>query len=348
MGKNTTKKIDKSIKGKIIDIVSWVIVLLLFGTSLFLLLSRKADGTMQVFKSRYDVVLRTSMASRNPEHAEFLKGTRQIQKMDVVRSKVVDKNTELNIYDVVLFKDPKVGTNMHRIVDKQVDTQDEVYLQETTINTDGSILLSTHNAAIYTNYFVFSSATFEIYSESDTFSDGYYFSLNNVATTCSITSKVVNTGYCYTVTIENPYKYPTKLTVVHKAVFEYDSEIFKRISFKASKGNINLTGKNFKEVEPDLYTCVSNITYLYEIRGDAAKTEDGWFEISDIYSKVDKVIPKAGYVVRYLTSIPGIVMLVGIGLIIVATDFLLDYVDKKKKKENVEKEITLKDENKEN
>lgn len=337
MEKITTKKIEKSKKGKIIDIVSWVIVLLLFGTSLFLLLTRKSDGTMQMFGSRYDVVLRTSMASRNPEHAEFLKGTTQIQKMDVVRSKLANSKTVLNVYDVVVFKDPKIGTNMHRIVDKKVDTQDEVYLQESIISEDGSILLSTHNAAIYTNSFWFTSASFEIYSDSDTFSDGYYFAINNFVSTYDVTSKKVGTKYCYTVTVNNPYKYPSSLTVVHSKVFTYDSEQFRKISFKAKNGNIKLTGKSFIEIEPGLYQKISNIRYTYKIRGDAAKTEDGWFYIEDIISKVDKVLPRAGYAVRYLSSIPGIIMLVGIGLIIVATDFFLDRLDKKKQTKKIEK-----------
>lgn len=339
MEQNTTKKIGKSTKGKIIDIVSWVLVLLLFGTSLFLLLTRKADGTVQVFGNRFDVVLTTSMASKNPEHEVFLNGTAQIQKMDVVRSKLVNINTELNVYDVVVYKDRKIGTNMHRIVDKKVDTQDEVYLQESTISEDGSILLSTHNAAIYTNTFVFTSATFEIYSESDEFSDGYYFSINNVVTTYSTTKEQVGSSYCYKVTVNNPYKYPSKLTVVHSKAFSYESEQFKRINFDAAKGFISLNGNNFTLKEADLYECISNISYEYEIRGDAAKTEDGWYKIDEIYSRVDQVIPKAGYVVRYLTSIPGIIMLVGIGLVIVVADFLFEYVDKKKKKESLEKDI---------
>ena len=83
MEQETTKKIGKSKKGKIIDIVSWVVVLLLFGTSSFLLLTRKSDGTVQVFGNRFDVVLTTSMSSKNPEHLDFLNGTSQIQKMDI-------------------------------------------------------------------------------------------------------------------------------------------------------------------------------------------------------------------------------------------------------------------------
>ena len=342
----TTKKIGKSKKGKIIDIVSWVIVLILFGTSLFLLITRKSDGTLQMFGHRYDVVLRTSMATRNPEHAEFLENTYQIQKMDVVRSKILDDSVSLDVYDVVLFKDPKIGTNMHRIVDKKVDTQDEVYLQESIISEDGSILLSTHNAAIYTNTFTFSSAYFEIYSESSTFSEGYYFSINNVVTTYSVTSEQVGSKYCYKITVNNPKKYPSKLTVVHSKAFEYSSESFQRISFDSANGYFSLNGKDFESVDTDLYKHISNVTYEYEIRGDAAKTEDGWFKRSDIYSKVDQVVPKAGYVVRYLTSIPGIIMLIGLGLIIVVVDFLLDRADKKKnKKQEIQtEEIAVKDE----
>ena len=58
-----------------------------------------------------------------------------------------------------------------------------------------------------------------------------------------------------------------------------------------------------------------NFKERYLIRGDKAKTEDGWFERDRIYSKVELVIPKMGYVMRFLSSPWGTVMLVGLALI---------------------------------
>lgn len=327
----TTNKNNKSIKGKIIDIVSWVLVLSIFLSSLFLLITRKGDGAIQIFGHRYDVVLRNSMSTKNEKYLSFLEGTTQIQKMDVVRSEVINSHSELNIYDVVLFKDPKIGTNMHRIVDKKVHRQNEVYLQEATILDNGGISLSTHNASIYTNGIIFTKAVFEIQSKSPTFSNGYYFALNNSSSPYELETTSVGEFYRHKITIANTNTYRTNIQIVHSQIFDYGSELFTKISIDSSLGNIDIGGGDFIATENNIYQFFNHTTYLYEIRGDASNTSDGWFEIEAIYSRVDKIVPKAGYFVRYITSIPGIIMLIGIGLIIIVADYFLDYFDKKDK-----------------
>lgn len=330
---NLSSKKTKTKKGKIFDIVSWAVVLLIFAFSLSLVITRKADGRAEVFGHRYDVVLRNSMSYRNSEHAEFLKGTQQIQKMDVVRSKPVDKHSKLKVKDVVLFKDPRVGTNMHRIVDTRLLTQDEVYLKDATIK-DKQIHLPLNGSAIYTNSILFKKIDLTIYSENIEFSDGYYFSIRSTLVEYSLkTTKVKADFYKHQVHIENPSPtVPGVFKIIHSKGFEYDSEYFSNITIYATNGKLNLDGSKFIQ-EDNIHHYFGNIFYEYEIRGDAAKTSDGWFAIDSIYSKVDKVIPKAGYITKYLTSIPGIIMLVGLGLIIVVADFAIDRIEKKKTKE---------------
>lgn len=336
-------------KGKILDIISWVLVLFIFATSLTLLIARKSNGSLAIFGNRYDVVLSGSMSYKNEEHKDFLEGhDDQIQKMDVVRSKLVDKNTDLKIYDIVLFRDNMGRTNMHRIVDKRLQTQDEFNLQEATIE-DNKIILANHDSAIYTNAISFTTVEVTFASNSETFSDGYYFSFGGVAHEYAIETSGNEGTYEHKITISKTSSAPVKFVIVHNKAFEYTSEQITNIKMNAYNGEISIDGTSF-EAGSEQYT--TNITYEYMIRGDAAKTEDGWFGIESIYSRVNKIIPKAGYFVSYITSLPGIIMLIGVGLVIIGVDFGIDYFSKKEKKqkeateqENTESQIE-KDEDK--
>ncbi len=334
LGKN-----KKTTKWKIIDIVSWILVIALFATSLTLLISRKANGRLDIFGSRYDTVLTTSMASRNEEHAEFLKGTSQIQKMDVVRSKTVNKKTKLKVKDVVLFNNPYIGVDMHRIVDIKVEQQDEIYLKKTTVSESGGINLLDGNAAIYTNTIHFTQAEFDIYSKEQLFSNKYVFSIDKAEQAYSHEVKQIGEKYCHTITLTKANAKACEITMVPKGGYDYSLETIKEIRINSTYGELKLNGKDFTVSEDEnILQCIRNTSYLYEIRGDAAKTSDGWFSIDKIYSRVDKVIPKAGYMTRFFTSSPGIILLIGLGLIILAGDFLIDFLDKKDKKQSEEKE----------
>ena len=328
------------LKGKkIFDIVSWVVVSLLFISSLVLIITRKNSGSIDIFGSRYDVVLATSMSYKNEEHLDFLKGHNdQIQKMDVVRSKTVNKNTKLNVYDIVLFKDPHIGTNMHRIVDKRFYYQDEVYLQDVDIDENSNIVLKINNSAVYTNNdFAFKHAEITFVSDSKDFSDGYYFSSGGTVLDKTVKTTKSGNKYLHKVVINKDSDRPQKFAIVHSKDFVYTSEVIKNITLKSINGTISVNAKAFSLIEEgnDDYQYITNVQYEYEIRGDAAKTSDGWFTIKSIYSKVDKIIPQAGYFVRYITSIPGIIMLIGLGLLIVGVDYGLEYFSKKEKEKNL-------------
>ncbi len=333
----------KITKGKILDIISWVLVLAIFATSLTLLITRKSKGTIAIFGNRYDVVLSGSMSYKNEEHLDFLNGhDDQIQKMDVVRSQVVDKNSDLNVYDIVLFRDTYGRTNMHRIVDKRAQSQDEINLQEATISED-RIVLANHNSAIYTNAISFTTVEVTFVSKSETFSDGYYFSFAGLAQEYDLKTNPHGDMYEHKITITKKSTAPVKFVIVHNKAFEYASEQIINFKMNAYNGEISINGKSFPEGSEQL---VTNVIYEYMIRGDAAKTEDGWFNYESIYSKVNKIIPKAGYFVSYITSIPGIIMLIGLGLIIIGVDFGVDYFSKReKKKQLTDNTIEIRQEN---
>ncbi len=322
----------KITKGKIFDIISWIVVLLLFGSSLFLLISRQSNGSVLIFGNRYDVVLSNSMSYKNEAHLDFLNGhDDQIQKMDVVQSRAVDKNSEINVYDIVLFRDKTIGTNMHRVVDKQVKNIDYFYLKDAAI-TNEEISLNQYGSKIYTSTNLhFTTLELTFVSSNASFSNGYNVSLNtHLYLDLTVETKQVADKYEHKLTAKKSTDAPGKLIIGHNKEFDYGSEVITSIKLDSTYGDININGSNFELID-GIYTSINNITYEYMIRGDAAKTEDGWFTIDQIYSKVTKIIPKAGYFVSYITSVPGIIMLVGIGLLIVVADVGLDLIAKKEK-----------------
>ena len=88
-------------------------------------------------------------------------------------------------------------------------------------------------------------------------------------------------------------------------------------------------------VDNNITTLVFNQTYLYEIRGDKQKTGE-IYSLKDIKSKVTGRIPKGGYFARYISSIWGMIMLVGIGIGFLVVEIVLDKVAKAKSDNNCE------------
>ena len=332
MSSNKSKKKTKPIKKRIYDIVTWVLVFLLFGLSIVLLFSRRANGVTVLFGNRYDVVLSTSMSYKNDAHLDFLEGhDDQIQKMDVVKSKEINKYTELNVYDIVIYKDPYIGTNMHRIVDKRLDTQDELYLSKVEIKENGNILLNDGLSRIYSNDLLsYKQVQLSIVSNNEEFSDGYYISFDGMAQQTSYETKKNNDGtYTHILTMQKDSDRPGKLGILHSKDFDFNSEEIQNITVYSYYGKISVDGNSFSKNDEDIYCLYTNQTYSYEIRGDAAKDSDGWFTIDKIYSKVNRVIPKVGILVRFITSIPGIIMFAAIGVLLLVVDFVLER-DKKR------------------
>ena len=124
---------------------------------------------------------------------------------------------------------------------------------------------------------------------------------------------------------------PGKFGLLHATSFDYSSDIINSVYIDSTHGSFTVTGNSFTVESEDTYKYFTNTEYEYETRGDAANTADGWITIDKIYSKVNKIIPKAGYFVSYITSTPGIIMIAGLGLLILGVDFGLEFIDKKEK-----------------
>ncbi len=116
------KKLQKGKKkAKAIDILTVTISLLLFLFISYEIAVKISGNSIYLFGIRSDVVASDSMSSKNPDSdiQSFLSGhDDQFEKGDIVYSVKIDENTELNVYDCVMFLHPDTGNlTIHRIVD---------------------------------------------------------------------------------------------------------------------------------------------------------------------------------------------------------------------------------------
>lgn len=319
------EKKQKSTFNKIFDIASWVVVILLFVTTTLLLIFRKSDATSQIFKHRYDVVLSESMSYKNENHKDFLEGhDDQIQKMDLVKSEIVNDNTELHVYDIILFDNPWINAvDMHRIVDIRDYSCDEIAILKSEINDNHEIVLKEQASSLAVYDTLSTDINITFVSNSETYSDGYQFAFGNKIYQETVESVKVGDTYEHRVRVTRDSSMPIKFTMIHNEIFDYGSERIKKIYFTSNRGVVDADGSVFKEVD-DKLVYKTNVFYEYEIRGDAANTSDGWYKIEDIHSRVTKIIPKAGYFFRFINSLPGLLTIIGLGVIIIITDFLID------------------------
>lgn len=276
------------------------------------------------------------MSEKNEKYKDFLEGhDDQIQKMDVVRSTPVSKETTLNVYDVVIFTDRYNRTNMHRIVDKEIKSSDELYLGNVNIDNEGLIEFIDNGSYFSTSSISYPSIEITFISDKDTFSYDFLFSYGGGYDNFdrSVVTTLVEGRYEHLVTLTKNTTRPVIMTVLHKGSNPIEEKI-SLIKIASSKGEVVVNGKSFT-LAGDEYQSIHNVIYQYLTRGDKAPNDDGeWLVIDSIHAKVNKIIPKAGYIVSYLTSIPGIIMLVGLGLIIVAADVGLEYFNKKEASKN--------------
>ena len=131
------KKFNKKTK-LILDIVSYVFVFLFFVAALASCILKFSGVKFNVFGSRYDVVLTDSMSEKNEKYKEFLEGhDDQFNAFDVVKSEKIEKQSDIKLYDVVLYNDPNIGLNMHRIVNIVEDGKDTIKATDSSIKTIG-------------------------------------------------------------------------------------------------------------------------------------------------------------------------------------------------------------------
>ena len=122
--KKDNKNIKKSRGARIADIILTTVgVLLLLITSVFVITKFITPGNF-VFGTRYDVVLTDSMSKiyeGQKDQYEQKGWTNQIQVHDLIVTKEITEDTEINIGDIVTYKNPLFGLTTHRVVGKVAD-----------------------------------------------------------------------------------------------------------------------------------------------------------------------------------------------------------------------------------
>ena len=292
---------------------------ILFGSSLALILGvftigiiyKLTKNTFYFFENRIDVVLSDSMANKNEKYSDFLNGhDNQIQKFDLVISNKISDKTQLDIYDIVLFDNPSIGVDMHRIVDKEIVGDDVIIKNITKTDFYGYQTFNfseTSSSILIDKGLMFNDFELISYSKNPLSSDYYYFNINDGSVDVAISSENLGDIYKNKVSYHKNSTAPVRFSIT-KRNYSYDDYI-ESIRFTGIKEFSilfnDLTGENEQ-------TFKINKVERFLIRGDKSNTDDGWYTKKDLYSKVNIVIPKMGYVVRFVSSPWGTILVLGL------------------------------------
>ena len=335
--KTDSKK--RSTKSLVLNIISYVVAGILLSVTAFGIIARlTSGGNLYIFGTRFDVVLTDSMSSKNPENT-YLDGIdNQIQPLDLAISKKVNSEKDLNLYDIVLFNNPGIGTDMHRIINKTLIGSTKFVIKEASFSTIGTvegISLSNYTSGIVTNVIYPKEITLVTFSKELTRENTLDICIRNEVLVPELEYEEKDGGLYTKYKITRDYTTPGNLLINHVKSYDYTKQL-------VLSCNVTLYGDNLEEmniekqnlvIEGEDYVAQFNQTYEYEIRGDKSNTSDGThFTKEDIMAKVVKAIPKLGYLIRYLTSMWGIIMFASIGVIIIAFDIGMIILRKKEEK----------------
>ena len=304
------------------NIVFYVLIALIYGFVAFLIVVKINNGSVYLFNTRYDVVLTDSMSEKNEAHLDFLEGTTQIQAFDLVKSKKITEDTEVKEKDIVLFKNPNMNnaTVMHRIV-RVIERGDKLttnYIDKNTYQNIDCLSFHSDGSWIKLSTYDIKSIQLEVISPEE-YKGQYSFEIGGVDySSISVQSTSYDGYYIHQVTCSKASHAPMESKILKKTNGE---SYLTKITFESyTSGSIVFNATEFVD-EDEPFTKMFNSYYLYEIRGDKAKDSDGVFSRDVLLSKVDGSVPKLGYVVRFLTSLPGLIMLIGLALLATLTSY---------------------------
>ena len=325
--KPKTKKI-------IINVAFYLALVLIYSITIFSLINRFNNETIYLGNTRVDVVLTDSMSERNEKHADFLEDTTQIQPFDMVVSKKINDDTELNIKDCVLFKNPKLNNKLvvHRIINiTHEGVPFEITSCEKTTFDDIEVTKLGSSGMVKMSSFNITDVKIEAYSPKEYDQYFVFFLGKNSYPTEVETTKIREGVYKHLITFSRASSVPFSTTIAPASEEELYISSITYTSF--TKGDIVYNTKELVVDEEGSYHALYADYYMYETRGDKGTTSDGSFERSELIAKVDHIIPKLGHVVHFLQSLPGMIMLVGLTILITFTSYLLANNGKKKRKE---------------
>ena len=123
---------NTSSKKKVWNIISWILVGIIFIVAAFGLFLRFRRNQVYFFGKRYDAVLSKSMATTNEVIREEYKEkgwTNQFKKGALLVSIKIEEDTELSAGDIVLFVNPDSNKlTAHRIVSTSFNGNENVYV----------------------------------------------------------------------------------------------------------------------------------------------------------------------------------------------------------------------------
>ena len=320
--------------GKILgySLVAFVFAIIAIGMAY-----KFAKKPFYFYNSRADVVLTDSMSVKNEKYKDFLKDTKQIQAFDLVISERITKNTKLKVYDVVIFDNPDIGIDMHRIVeiDRVGDTFKLDNLELAKIGDIDTFRYTSPLSSIELKAeYIYTDFEIITYTQNEFDENEYYFNVGVESVKPTVTSELASNGYH-----KNTIKYhrnsasPAKFSIT-KQSYEYDSYL-ESIKLYGGNQDILINANVVKEAVDGEYAF--NISERYLIRGDKANTDDGWYEKDKLQAKVVNVMPKMGYVMRFLSTPYGAIMIIGLMFIPIVYWVFFERKAKKEDSGNEEK-----------
>lgn len=324
-----------SYRKKVSRILCYSLVGFIFFIIAIALLYKATKRTFYFYNHRYDVVLTDSMSVKNEKYKDFLQGTKQIKAFDFVVSERITNKTKLKVLDVVIFDNPDIGMDMHRIVDidRIGDTvKFENIGEEKVGDVDVLKFTSPSSSIVLKDEFCYTDVEVVNYSQEAFDENEYYFNVGPTFITPNITSTLESNGYYKNIiTYHKDSSAPATFSITKKS-YDFKSS-FASIKLHGAKKEILINNSTFKQAEDGEF--MFNITEKFLIRGDKANTDDGWYEKSKLQSKVIMVLPKLGYPIRFLASPYGTILLVGLMFIPLTYWFIFD--KKKEEREAIEK-----------
>lgn len=322
---------------KFLNILSYVGVAVFFLFALVCAIAKFNGAKFVLFGRRYDVVLTNSMSEKNEKYKDFLKGHNdQFDAFDLAVSKKIESPEDLHVYDVVIYKDRTVGTNMHRIVDIVEDGHDEIRYEKAvkaSVDSVNGICLPVLSSKVEFSDIAFKDAELKVYTKLTEKVQHYNFSIINETIKPKISYTKSGSGMIVTYKIHKDDLGKGLLTISHSKTFDYSKEVILSLTVDATGGQISSTAKNVSAKGDDLLG-IYNRDYWFEIRGDKSSTSDGVYKFTEIEAKVVKNIRNGGYFVRFLNSIWGGIMFILLGFLIITMQLITNRSEKKAKAAN--------------
>lgn len=321
------------------NIVFYVVLAFIYTIAIVTVITKFNGGTMYIFNHRADVVLTDSMSERNPNHADFLEGTTQIQPFDITVAEKVNNNTELNVKDCALFINPSVGKLVvHRIVNisqKGVEFKITNCAKE-RFNDMDVVRLDYMRGGIDMAVLDYTKISLEAYTTEEYSTYFNFFQAKNSIPTEVQTTKISDSVYKHIISYERTSSSPYRTSI---RCANDELQYIASVTYTSkSKGELVFNASELVVDKDNSYTKLYDPYFLYEMRGDKSPTSDGYFKREQLLAKVNFTIPKLGRVVHFLQSIPGIIMLVGLSIVITVASFF--WSNESKKKNSVEEVAT--------